>query len=39
MSANSKLKKIYTRKYAQILDIIDEGVDFEDINEILLGLA
>ena len=38
-SSNSKLKRIYTKKYYQILDVIDDGIDFQDINEILLELA
>ena len=38
-SADEKLKKIYERKYQNILDIIDEELDFEDINEILKELA
>ena len=38
-SANLQLKKIYTKNYKKIQDIIDEEVDIVDINEILLELA
>ena len=38
-SADEKLKKIYERKYQNILDIIDEKFDENDINEILKELA
>ena len=34
-SASLQLGKAYKSKYDDILDIIEEEVDFEDINEIL----
>ena len=38
-SAALELKKIYKRKYDQILDIIEVEFDDKDINEILIELA
>ena len=39
ISANPKLKKIYNKSFGNILDIIEEEVDFEDINETMKKLA
>jgi hypothetical protein len=38
-NANPDLKKIYRNKFNKIADIIEEEVDFEDINLILKELV